>query len=167
MPDANSPVLRPQDLRWSEHNQGERYAARFAPLAAALGLTGLGARLVELPPGKRAWPFHHHLANEELFYILEGRGSWRYGDRAYPVAAGDCLGVPLGGPETAHQLINDSDAPLRYLALSTMRTPDVVCYPDSDKFYVLAGTAPGGPKEQRTFEHIGRLKDRVDYWDGE
>lgn len=167
MPTPVRPVLHPHDLEWRDHAQGERYQARFAPVAGPLGLTALGGRLVELPPGKRAWPFHHHHANEELVVILSGRGVWRYGDARHEVAAGDLLGAPAGGPETAHQLINEGTEPLRYLAVSTMIAPDVMGYPDSGKFVVMAGAAPGGSKARRTFEHVGRLADGVDYWAGE
>jgi hypothetical protein len=57
--------------------------------------------------------------------------------------------------------------PLRYLCVSTMEQPDIGIYPDSGKFFVLAGSPPGGDKDKRSFTHIGRLADAVDYWDGE
>jgi len=36
-------------------------------------------------------------------------------------------------------LINTSDSPLVYLDAQTANTPDVVMYPDSGKFVVIAG----------------------------
>ena len=50
-----------------------------------------------------------HCVNEEMFLILEGRGSLRYGANTYPVRAGDLIACPTGGAKTAHQLVNDSD----------------------------------------------------------
>jgi uncharacterized cupin superfamily protein len=161
------PCLHLAALELQEQAHGERYAARTASLAPLLGLTKLGARLVELAPGKRAWPRHHHYANDEMFVVLEGRGLYRYGDREIPVAAGDVLGAPAGGPAHAHQLVNNSEAPLRYLALSSMHDPDVMGYPDSAKVVVFAGSPPGGSKARRQFELVTGLGDRRDYWDGE
>ena len=58
------------------------------------------------------------------------------------------------GPGTAHQIINTSDAPLTYLALSTKRSPDACYYPDSDKWLL------------RDLKLHGRVA-KTDYWDGE
>ena len=66
----------------------------------------------------------------------------------------------------AHRLHNDGDDPLRYLALSTMRDPDVTVYPDSEKIGVYAGSAPGGESE-RDVSGYYRRDDDVDYWTGE
>ena len=77
------------------------------------------------------------------------------------------IAAPAGGPETAHQIVNTSDGELRYLAVSTMLEPEVIGYPDSGKFGVFAGAAPGGAKEQRTVSFLGRLSDARDYWEGD
>jgi uncharacterized cupin superfamily protein len=159
------PVRSISEFVFSEASHGERYASRAARVAAPLGLDKLGARVVELPPGKRAWPFHHHHANEELVYVISGRGSWRSGDAIWPVAAGDFIAARAGGPEQAHQMVNDSDAPLIYLIVSSMIAPDIVGYPDSGKIALFAGSPPGGDKAARTLEYIGRLAPPEDYWD--
>ena len=59
------------------------------------------------------------------------------------------------------------DTDLKYLCISTMLEPDVVLYPDSKKFGVLAGSAPGGDKADRTFEIFAKTDSGVPYWDGE
>jgi len=63
-------------------------------------------------------------------------------------------------------VINDSGRSLRYLAMSTMRDPEVLVYPDSDKVGAMAGAAPGGDGE-RDVDAYFRRDDAVDYWDGE
>lgn len=136
-------------------------------MAPAIGAQKLGCRLTVVPAGKRAWPFHSHHANEELFFILEGAGSYRFGDELYPVKAGDLLAAPVGGVEHAHQIINDSDAPLKYLALSTMLAPDIMEYPDSEKFGAFAGSPPGDTKETRTFSAFAPSDAVVGYWHNE
>ncbi|MEO7467217.1 MAG: hypothetical protein ABIV36_09400, partial [Sphingobium limneticum] len=74
---------------------------------------------------------------------------------------------PAQGTASAHQIINDGDTELRYLAISTMSEPDVIDYPDSGKFAVMAGAAPGGDKVRRSVDHVGRYVDAVSYWDDE
>lgn len=120
-----------------EHGPKGETAERFAPLIARIGpLIGarhLGCMLTVLPPGKRAFPFHNHRVNEELFIILEGTGTLRLGDGQHPLRAGDIVSCPPGDASTAHQIINDGDVDLRYLGISTMMSPDIVDYPDSGK----------------------------------
>jgi uncharacterized cupin superfamily protein len=145
---------------------GVRFGATVAPLGAALGLTGLGVMQMTVAPGKRAVPFHNHLGNDELFVILEGAGTYRFGSGEYPVTAGDVCAAPRGGPDTAHQLSNTGTGPLRYLAISTTRDPDVVEYPDSGKFAAIA-IAPGESFMQAHLKVVGRAGDTLDYWDGE
>ena len=96
-----------------------------------------------------------------MFFILEGEGSVR-------LRKGDYISRPPGR-DSAHQIIHDSKAPLRYLAVSTMVQPEVVEYPDSGKLAVTAGTGTRGgrPPAPDDIRHITRLKDGVDYWDGE
>ncbi len=60
-------------------SHGDRYEARRGRIGAALGASLLGCRLTEVPPGKRAWPFHHHHANQEMFVILAGTETLRFG----------------------------------------------------------------------------------------
>ena len=164
---TRSPVVKPDLLPMSTQTHGETFAARFAAIAAPQGATHLGARIVEVPPGKKAWPRHSHHANDEIFMILSGQGLLRFGDKVYPIEAGDVAVCPAGGAETAHQLQALGDQPLRYVAVSSMREPDVLEYPDSGKIGVLAGAAPGGDKTKRRIAVSLRATSEVDYWDGE
>jgi Uncharacterized conserved protein, contains double-stranded beta-helix domain len=163
----HSPVIRLDALVPTLQTHGTRFSAAMAAIAAPLGATHLGARLVEVPAGKAAWPFHAHHANDEMFVILSGDGELRFGTGCYPVGAGMVAVCPAGGSETAHQLIAGASGPLRYLAISTMREPDVMEYPDSGKITVFAGAAPGGDKARRRVAASFRAGDAVDYWDGE
>ncbi|GAB3004421.1 hypothetical protein GCM10010960_17960 [Arenimonas maotaiensis] len=139
--------------------------AAVAPIAPLVGARRLGYNLTVVPPGKAAFPFHSHYGNEEMFFILEGRGELRYGDERHPLRAGDVVACPPGGPDSAHQIRNTSvDAELRYLAVSTTQSPDMFHYPDSGKtgasHYPESGDAG-----------VVRLRNRIDhnldYWDGE
>jgi len=161
------PLLNIADVELTEQKHGEGFEARLGSISGPLGARLLGCRVTVVPPGKRAWPFHSHHANEEIFIILEGEGTLRYGDGVYPIRRGDVVICPPGGPETAHQIVNSSSADLTYLCVSTMNAPDIMEYPDSGKFGAFAGVAPGGDKSRRTFTIFGRKSDAVDYWDGE
>ena len=143
------PVANIDDVELVEQRHGEQYSVRMGALARVLGMQRLGCRVCEVPPGKAAWPFHNHHANEELFVILEGHGSYRYGEETHPVRVGDVLAAPPGGVETAHQIVNTSSGLLRYLAISTMEQPEVAEYPDSGKVGVIAGSPPGGASRER------------------
>lgn len=161
------PIRNLDELTLENHTGGTRFTARFAQLGPLIGSRKLGCRLNVIPPGKAAWPFHCHLVNEELVVVLSGRGELRFGAERFPLRAGDVVGLPPGGAECAHQIINNSDEELRYLAVSTMEEPDIGLYPDSGKFAVFAGAPPGGDKQQRSFSYIGRPDSAVAYWDGE
>lgn len=153
------------ELRPQRH--GERFAADMAQVGPRTGARKLGCRLTVVPPGKSAWPFHAHLVNEEMVFVIEGEGVLRLAGGEQPLRAGDVVALPPGGMEAAHEIINRSTRPLKYWCVSTMEEPDIGLYPDSDKFFVLAGAAPGGDKTRRTFSHVGRCADAVDYWEGE
>ncbi|MCW5695439.1 MAG: cupin domain-containing protein [Bauldia sp.] len=158
------PVVNIADVPMTEHAHGDRFAAKTAMIGAALGGTGVGCRYYEVPPGKRAFPFHAHRVIHELFVILEGTGLYRFGPDSYPLRAGDVCAAPPGGPEVAHQIINTGEATLRYFGFSTRpEVAEVVEYPDSGKFGVTARNADGSIG----FRYLGRPDGGIDYWDGE
>lgn len=144
----------------------ERFGAAIAPLSEALGMDGLGAMFVTVEPGRRAFPFHNHLGNDEMFVVLDGEGTYRFGDQEHPVKAGCVCAAPRGGPDTAHQLVNTGAKPLRYIGISTSNDPDIAEYPDSGKFAAI-GIAPGASFFEAHIRHVGRRDDARGYWEGE
>lgn len=164
---AVKPFINLADVRLKRLAHDPGFEAMTGSVTAQLGAKMLGCRLVVVPPGRKAWPYHSHHANEELFVILAGEGKLRYGGEIYDVRQGDVVACPVGGADTAHQLINTSQGELRYLAISTMHDPDVTEYPDSGKFGVLSGSPPGGDKNRRHLTFFGRHSDNLDYFDGE
>ena len=152
------------DLDWRTAERDET-AFRRKQLGEAADGDRLGCSLYELPPGKKSWPYHYHAGNEEALYVLAGAGTVRLDGESHPLAAGDYVALPAD-ERGAHRVINDGDDPLRYLAISTMETPDVTVYPDSGKIGVFDGAPPGG-RDERTLEGFFRLDDAVGYWDGE
>jgi uncharacterized cupin superfamily protein len=135
----------------------KRFDARMALVSVKLGAKKLGYNLTAVPPGKRAFPFHSHRVNEEMFYVIEGSGEVRIGKEAFPIRAGDIIACPSGGPESAHQIVNTGSAELRYLAVSTKEPLDVCEYPDSGKIGVLSAD----------IRYLGKSAAQVGYWEGE
>ena len=60
-----------------------------------------------------------------------------------------------------------SDGVLRYLCMSTMRAPDICVYPDSKKFGLFGGGAPGRKSEDRYLTSFVRSEPELQYFDGE
>ncbi len=153
------------ELRPIEH--GEKYSAKIGQIARRIGAQKLGYNITVVPPGKRAFPAHSHRANEEMFFVLEGEGEVRIGGERFPIKKGDVIACPPGGPELAHQIVNTSQAELRYLSVSTKLSPELVVYPDSGKFGILAELEPGPDAKPQTFRFIGRAEASLDYYEGE
>lgn len=133
-----------------------RHASRYASLSTGTAARQLGCTVDVVPPGQRACPYHLHLAQEEMFVVLEGSGTLRVAGELLPVRAGDVLFLPAGR-EYPHQLINTGEQPLKYLSISTKQQPELCEYPDSGK---AMAWGPG----VRLLQRPGQA---LDYWDGE
>jgi uncharacterized cupin superfamily protein len=144
----------------------DRFGSRSGMVGARIGARLLGYNITAVAPGKRAFPLHNHHANEEMFYILQGTGELRIGDERYSLRAGDFIANPPGGPDTAHQILNTGSEEMRYLAVSTMITPETVEYPDSKKIATYS-RLPQPDGSMRVLRQISREGQSVDYWDGE
>ena len=158
------PVINPGRSKLDHWTKGSLYESRDIAFGQLLGLKNLGIGYSEVPPGKSGCPFHSHHVEEELFVILEGNGTYRFGETRHPVGPGDVLGAPAGGAETAHHLINTGEVPLKYLSISTMAATEICEYPDSGKFLAKTRKETGGPVE---FRYTGRVESAVDYWEDE
>lgn len=153
----DSRVVNVDDVALERFEQGGRFASDGARLGPLVGAKDLGCSYDVVPPGKCACPFHSHRAEEEMFFVVRGAGTLRYGGDTRKIRAGDVICCPTGGPETAHQIVNDSDAPLAYLSVSTRMPAEVCEYPDSGK---VGAFGPG-------LRHMTRAGDAVDYWTDE
>lgn len=159
---TNPPMINVDDIKLNAHSSGEQFGAALGSITNLLGMRKLGCSLVELEPGMRAWPFHLHYGQEELFVVLAGEGTLRYDDNESPIRTGDVIFAPTG-ERTAHQIINTSERQLRYLALSSMEDPEICYYPDSDKYGSYSGdsSAPGRLK------FMAAQSSGIDYWQDE
>lgn len=134
------------------------YDAQGARLARGTAARKLGASIDVLAPGTRGCPYHLHHAQEEMFIVVEGQGTLRVAGEMLPIKSGDVIFIPAG-PEYPHQILNTSQAPLKYLSISTMEVPEICEYPDSGKFL-----AEGSLDKDGAFEIIGHKTPSLDYW---
>ena len=105
-------VINIDELKLEHFEKGDKYACDAVRIGPLLGAKDLGYSYDVVPPGKRSCPFHSHYGEEEMFFIVKGAGTLRYGNETRKVRAGDFICCPTGGPDTAHQLVNDSREPL-------------------------------------------------------
>jgi uncharacterized cupin superfamily protein len=149
------------DPVFEDGERPEGFRSRRARIGYELGSELVGISLFELPPGEAAYPYHFHFADEEVVIVLEGRPTLRdpHGERE--LAPGEAVRFPLGD-EGAHQLRNDTEERVRFLALSSSGRPDVIVYPDSNKVGVGERLPRGGGLRAFFPAEAG-----VDYWHGE
>lgn len=144
------------ELALEHQHRPPLYDTRCARVSEGTVARKLGAGYDVLAPGMRGCPYHFHHAQEEMFVILEGQGSLRVAGEMLPLRAGDVICIPPG-PEYPHQIVNTSDAPLKFLSISTQERPEVCEYPDSDKIGAFATGAHA----------IQKRGEALDYWAGE
>ena len=154
---VNNKVINIDELKLERFVNGDKFECDAVRIGPLLGAKDLGYSYDVVPPGKRSCPFHSHRAEEEMFFIVKGAGTLRYGPDTRKIRAGDFICCPTGGPETAHQIINDSDAELAYISVSTMMPAEVCEYPDSKKIGAFGGE----------LRHMTHGADKVDYWKDE
>ena len=132
----------------------DRFPGRhLAPVGTQAGARELAANVYELDPGVVGSPLHVHHANEELLFILAGRLTLRGPDGTQLLSAGAVVAFPRG-KTGAHSLVNRSDAPARYLVVSTTNGPEIVEYPDIGATLVVLAD------QRRIYPHDADVEQR-------
>ena len=155
------------DMPWTEMGHGARFHHQrkmLTPLDQPY-VPKLGISLFRLQPGKRSFPLHQHLANDEAILVSRGRGTLRYGDDEIPLGEGDYVHLPAASGK-AHHVINTSDEDLEYYCLSSIILPEVVLYPESNKLGTMSLVAGADGKDRQRMVAFVR-NEPVDYWHGE
>ena len=125
------------DAYWRESNQ---MGVLNTDLGKQLEAKELGARLWRLRPGQ-ASTRHRHLAQEELYVLLEGRGRIRIGD-AEPLTL-EPLDALLIEAAATRQIFNDTDADALWFACGA--PPELANTLEMSEEQ-LASLYPDGPK---------------------
>jgi uncharacterized cupin superfamily protein len=146
---------------FDEPREQDGFWVRRSRLGRQAGSRDLGASLWELPPGQAAYPYHYHLAEEEMIVVLTGSLKLRTPEGWRRLEEGEVVSFPVG-EDGAHQLVNDGAEIARMLSLSTQPGAEICIYPDSGKVGAY-DDRPDGEGLAKLF----RLDDAVDYWEGE
>lgn len=100
--DEGFAVLPPEAQRWRESNIMK--IPNTDLLQALGGADRIGGRLWRLPPySANTW--HRHVDSWELYFVLEGVGRIRVGDRSVTLPRYGCV---LVAPEKLRQVFNDT-----------------------------------------------------------
>ncbi len=156
MSDTPPQIVNADNQPELERLMGEHWGAAFVPLTPSMrpGGGSLGINRMRVPPGHAAVPFHTHRKEDEAFFVLSGRGVFRYGEEPLrEVGPGDCISCPAG-TGVAHQLANPFDEDFVYLAIGAFDPNEVCTYPDNGKIMV------------RGIGQVGRMTT-APYMDGE
>ena len=127
---------------FDETREHPGFNCRRARLGRQVGSEKLGMSLFELPAGEAAYPFHFHLAEEEILVLLEGRPSLRTPAGWREMEEGEVVCF-LVGEEGAHQVVNRTEETVRFLAISN-QAPDIIVRPDSESVAVAERRPEGG-----------------------
>ena len=125
-------------------NYPEPFASRMQKrvkrqLGDRFGLQAFGVNLTELLPGGESALLHRHTTQDEFVYILKGQPTLVTDQGEEELAPGMCAGFPAAG--VAHQLVNRTDKPVRYLEIGDRRPDDAATYPNDD---LAAAMGPDG-----------------------
>lgn len=118
---------------------------------------GCEVAIYEIPPKKANYPYHYHMKNEEVFYVISGAGILETPDGDRDISAGDVVVCPPN-ENGAHRIFNPSETEtLTYIDFDTVNSPEVVHYPHSGKVGVIS---------EEFYAFYKKVAD-VDYYEGE
>jgi uncharacterized cupin superfamily protein len=145
---------------FDEPREYEGFRCLRARIGRQAGTEKLGLSLFELPPGQAAYPYHWHMAEEELIIVLTGSPSLRTPEGWRTLEPGEVLAFPVG-EQGSHQLVNRTSDAVRFLALSNQH-PDIIVRPDSATIGLAERRPEGGG-----LAYYFRIDDAIGYIEGE
>lgn len=86
-------------------------------------------------PGGESVKYHSHSTQEEVFFIMSGKGMIRIDGEEILIKKGDVISKPAG-KDIAHQFINNSSEILQILDVGTREKDDIITYPDENVIYI-------------------------------
>ena len=100
-------------------------------LGDLFGLSNFGVNLTSLAPRGESALRHHHAAQDEFIYVLQGHPMLLNDQGKTQLAPGMCAGFKAGDGN-GHCLINETDDIVVYLEVGDRSAGDEVNYPDED-----------------------------------
>ena len=122
-------VLPPEAQRWRQSNIMK--IPNTDLLQDLGGREQLGGRLWRLPPHS-ASTWHRHVDSWELYFLLEGLGRMRLGERTISVPKYGCV---LVAPPTLRQIFNDTPAESLWLIVAAPQERFPASGADLARFY--------------------------------
>lgn len=128
------------DLDAIPHVSRTSYPAPFAVAVAGrtaqrltvpAGLQDFAVNIITLQPGAWSSQRHWHDLEDEFVVMIEGKATLVDDSGRTPMSVGDCATFPKGDGN-GHHLINDSDAPARFMVIGVIGNPGACHYPDID-----------------------------------
>ena len=153
MPNINRP-------EFDDNRDQPGFTARRAKVGFQGGAVKTGLSYWEVDPGEAAYPYHAHLTEEEIIVVMEGRPSLRTPDGWRVLEQGDVVVFPTG-EKGAHQIVNKTDATVRFLSFSNSGDPEIVIQVDAGKVGAFERPADGGGMKLWF-----READAVEYFEG-
>ncbi len=123
---SSTPLIKSMTM---EHHDGD---TTF--LMPALGSSKAFMRTYLIRRGMCYSRLHSHSAVEEHYFVLEGKGTLRYGAHSVDLISGDLVSKPIG-PDNYSQFIADKGSEMKILDIEVWPdtrndTKDAVLYPD-------------------------------------
>ncbi len=155
---SGEPLIRRAETTECTHKSGHpHYEFKKKVIVGKEDSENFDVSIYEVPPGKAAVPYHYHMRNEEVFYILRGTGLLKTPEGERQVTAGDFLYFP-NNEKGAHKVTNISETELLiYADFDIRHSLEVAVYPDSDKV---------GIYDKGNFM-VFPVSKQVDYYEGE
>jgi uncharacterized cupin superfamily protein len=146
------------DVELEHDDEPHGYGAEYRRIGPFVESHETNLNVILLEAGQAVCPYHYEYA-EEWLLVLEGEVVVRIPEGEERAVRGDAVCFPAG-PDGAHKVWNDGEAPARVVMFSGSRRPAVAVYPDSDKIGVF-------PPNRDDRAMLRREDGRRDYWDRE
>ena len=118
-------------------------AGRWTFLGEGAGSREVGVRRIRVPAGSWSTPAHDHGREEEIFFVLAGRGIAWHAGRTAEIGTGDCLLFP---PRKGAHSLHALDGVLDVLAFGPREYDESVRFPRLGASLIgnrMADTVPG------------------------
>lgn len=118
-----------------EHTPCSDVAVSIADVGRALGSIATGLAIQRIKPGFRSSRKHRHIFQEEMLFVMEGKGLLLHGDEHVQVNAGDAF-CYLPGDAEAHAFENTGDDDLIIWAFGDRLPHEVCVYPEQNTVFI-------------------------------
>lgn len=112
----------------------------------------LASSVYVLKPGKTSGLYHYHHGTEEILIMIKGTPVLRTPSETRRLGEGEVVAFGIG-PDSAHQIINDTEEDVRMIFVGHETSPDAVEYPDEGLISIMAKT------KSQTGEYLWDLRE--------